>query len=114
MATLPSVGICKLGESSSGTGMPQRVGGHELRVGVGELEIDAAAGDPLLELLRGALGDQASAVEDRHPVGELVGLLEVLRGEEHGGAVVGEARGRSPTPCGGCADQGPWSARRGR
>jgi hypothetical protein len=44
----------------------------------------AAAADLLLELLRAALGDQASAVEDRHPVGELVGVLEVLRSEEHG------------------------------
>ena len=70
---------------------PQRVGGHELRVGVGEADVDAAAGNSLLELLRAALGDQASAVEDRHPVGEPVGLLEVLRGEEHGGAVVGQA-----------------------
>ena len=66
----------------------QRGGGHELRVGVGEADIDAAAGNLLLELLRAALGDHPSAVEDRHPVGEPVGLVEVLRGQEHGGAVV--------------------------
>jgi len=91
----------------------QRVAGHELRLGVGELDIDAATGNLLLELLRAALGDQASAVEDRHPVGELVGLVEVLRGQEHSCAVVDQAP-RSPTTCDGCADQGRWSARRGR
>ena len=69
----------------------QRVAGHELRLGVGEVDLDAAAGDSLLELLRAALGDQPSAVEDGDPVGELVGLIEVLRGEEHGRAVVGQA-----------------------
>ena len=49
--------------------------------------VDAAAGDPLLELPGGSLRDDASSVEDRDAVGELVGLLEVLRGEEHRGAV---------------------------
>ena len=29
-----------------------------------------------------ALGDEPAAVDDADPVGELVGLLEVLRGEE--------------------------------
>src|SRR5690349_1144198 len=39
----------------------QRVGGHELRIGVRELDVDATAGDLMLELLRGALRDQTSA-----------------------------------------------------
>ena len=42
-----------------------------------------------LQRLGRALGDDAAAVDDRHPVGEHVGLLEVLRGEEHRDAVVG-------------------------
>jgi hypothetical protein len=42
-----------------------------LRLGVGEADIDAAAGDSLLELLRAALGDQPSAVEDRYPSASL-------------------------------------------
>jgi Elongation factor Tu GTP binding domain len=37
---------------------------------------------PPLELGRGALGDEAAVVEQGDPVGELVRLLEVLRGEE--------------------------------
>ena len=35
-----------------------------------------------LELVGGALGDDPAAVEHRDPVGELVGLLQVLGGEE--------------------------------
>ena len=55
--------------------------------GSGEPEPDVGAGDLALELLGGALGDQAALVEHRDPVGELVGLLQVLGGEEDGGAV---------------------------
>ena len=40
------------------------------------------AGDEPLELVGGALGDQPAVVEDRDPVGELVGLVQVLRREE--------------------------------
>jgi len=47
-------------------------------------------GNPLLELPRGALRGDASSVEDRDAVGELVGLLGVLRGQEHRGAVARE------------------------
>jgi len=49
---------------------------------VGEVQPDMAAGDESLELVRGALGDQPSMVEERDPVGELIGFLQVLRGEE--------------------------------
>ena len=45
------------------------------------------AGDAALELRRGALGDDAAVVEHRDPVGELVGLVEVLGGEEDRDAV---------------------------
>jgi hypothetical protein len=38
-----------------------------------------------LEPLRGALGDDAPGVDDRHTVAELVGLLEVLGREEDRG-----------------------------
>jgi hypothetical protein len=37
-----------------------------------------AAGDAALELVRGALGNQAAVVQQRDPVGELVRLLQVL------------------------------------
>ena len=39
-----------------------------------------------LQRRRRALGDDLAAADDRDPVGELVGLLEVLGGEEDGGA----------------------------
>ena len=51
-----------------------------------------AAGDAPLELVRRALGDDPAAVEDRDPVGELVGLLQVLGREEDRHAVGGESR----------------------
>ena len=69
----------------------ERSGAGELGCGVGERQVDAAAGDTPLELLRGPLGDEASAVEDRDAVGEPVGLVEVLGGQEDGGAVADEA-----------------------
>ena len=39
---------------------------------------------PALELLRGALGHDPAAVDDRQPVGEPVGLLQVVGGEQDG------------------------------
>ena len=56
-------------------------------VGVGELHRHVPAGHPPLQLRGGALGDQPATVEDPDPVGELVGLLEVLRGQQHRHAV---------------------------
>ncbi len=41
-----------------------------------------AARDKALELGGGALGDDPAAVQDADPVGQLVGLFEVLRGQE--------------------------------
>ena len=40
-----------------------------------------------LELAARALGDDLAVVDDRDAVGELVGLVEVLRGEQHGRAL---------------------------
>ena len=44
-----------------------------------------------LQAGRGAARDDAAAVDHDEVVGELVGLLQVLRGEQHGDAVGGEA-----------------------
>jgi hypothetical protein len=41
-----------------------------------------AAGNPSFELRRRALGDDLAVVKDGNPVSQLVGLLEVLGGEE--------------------------------
>ncbi len=47
-----------------------------------------SASDLCLERGRGVLGDQEPAGDDSHPVGELVGLLQVLRCQEDRRAVV--------------------------
>src|SRR5690242_13922648 len=53
----------------------------------GEPEQDVAARDLALEFGGGAVGDDAALVEYRDLVGELVGLVEILGGEEHGDAI---------------------------
>ena len=67
-------------------GVAERARGRLERVRVGEAEADVAAGDQPLELVRRALGDEPAVVEDGDPVGELVGLVQVLRGQEDGHA----------------------------
>ena len=58
--------------------------GHPRQVGPGcGHDLDLVAADGALELGGGAGGDGAAAVDDGDPVGELVGLLEVLRGQQH-------------------------------
>ena len=49
--------------------------------GVLELDVEPLAADLGLELVRGALGDHAAVVDHHDPVGEPVGLVEVLGGE---------------------------------
>jgi len=51
----------------------------------GDLELVTA--DARLELACGAFGDDGAVVDHRDPVGERVGLVEVLRGEHDGRAV---------------------------
>ena len=50
-------------------------------------------------------------VDDHDVARQLVGLLEVLRGEQHVGAIQRPARGSSSTAPGGCVDRARWSAR---
>ena len=55
-----------------------------------------------LELFRGALGDDAPLVHDRHLVGETVGLLQVVGGEQDGEALVpGQVSYLPPHVCAG-------------
>ena len=49
--------------------------------------LDLGGREELLQLGEGAVRDDPSLVEDRDPVGELFGLVEVLRGEQHRGAL---------------------------
>ena len=60
---------------------------------VGDHDLDALATDLGLELVGGAAGDRPAVVDDEDVVGELVGLLEVLRGEQQRGAAARRARG---------------------
>jgi hypothetical protein len=62
-------------------GAEQRPGPlHRGRRGQGQLDLLGA--DAALELVGAAGGDHPAAVEHRDPVGQPVGLLQVLRGEE--------------------------------
>ena len=54
---------------------------------VGELDLQRRAADRRLELVGRAERDGPAAVDDLDPVGELVGLVEVLRGQQHGAAL---------------------------
>ena len=69
----------------------ERALGRVQGIRVGELQPDMAARDASLELARRALGDDPATVKDRDPVGELVGLVQVLGGEEDR-----DALGRQP------------------
>src|SRR2546421_4891141 len=59
----------------------ERSGGLVERGGVGEAEPDVRAGHAPFELCRGAFGDDMAPVEHGDAVSELVGLLQVLRGQ---------------------------------
>ena len=63
---------------------------------VRERDLEPLAADAALELVRGALGDHAPVVDDRDPVRQPVGLLEVLRRQQHGRAVGDEVLDRLP------------------
>ena len=59
------------------------------------------------------VGDDPPGVDDADPVGELVGLVEVLGGQQHGRAVARRARGSRSRPRCARAGRGRSSARRG-
>ena len=77
--------------------------------------LDGRPADLGLQRRRRALGDDPAVVDDPDAVGEHVGLLEVLRRQEDGDAVLAGRAGR-PRPRARCgsAGRGRSSARRGR
>jgi hypothetical protein len=56
------------------------------RAGAVDADRDHVAGDLLLQLVGRALGDDPALIDDREPIGERVGLLEVVGREEDGRA----------------------------
>ena len=67
-----------------------------------------------LEPVGRVVGDDPAVVDDRDLVGQRVGLLEVLRGQQDGRAVGDERCARRPTCPRAWPGRGRWSARRGR
>ena len=66
-----------------------RIAADALALGrVGRDDLDGRPPDARLQLVRRALGDDVAVVDDPDPVREDVGLLEVLRRQEDGDAVV--------------------------
>src|SRR5699024_128685 len=66
----------------------QRHGGIGDPVGGGHFEVDQIARYGGLEVVRGVGGDDAAAIDDDDPVAERVGLIQVVGGQEHGGATL--------------------------
>ena len=63
---------------------------------VAGVDLDDVLTGPRLELVGGAGGDHAAVVDDDDLLGELVGLVEVLRRQQHVGAGVDEVADRVP------------------
>ncbi len=76
--------------------------------------LDLDGREQLLELGEGAVGDDPALVQDRDPVGEVLGLVEVLGGEQHRRAAVRRGPSRHATPRAAPGGRARWSARRGR
>ena len=74
-----------------------RTASRTLLGGAVDAERDDVAGDLALELVGRALGHDPAVVDDRQPVGERVGLLEVVGGQEDRRPLRPEARGSRPT-----------------
>ena len=76
--------------SSSAGGSSDISGKHRDRalgmLGLLEVDLQPLAADAVLELVGRALGDHVSVVDHHDPVGQPVGLVEVLRRQQHGRA----------------------------
>ncbi len=88
-----------------------RRGAFELRR-LADDDLELVAADAALELASVALGDHAAVVDDDDVVGEPLGLLEVLRGEEQRGATPHQAVEHRPELVA-ARGRARWWARRG-
>ncbi len=78
-------------------GLPGQLGGGlPGRVRVAGDEDDRVPRHLLLQRARGAFGDHRAVIDDHDAVAEHVGLVQVVRGQEHRGAPVPEGRGCGP------------------
>ena len=81
-----------MGSSSDGDGAVVVAGAAPRPVMARKVSWSVASGEPAcarLERRRGALRDDDALVDDDEPVGERVGLVEVVGGQEDGRAVLG-------------------------
>ena len=67
-------------------------------VAAGDGDLDDVAANAVLQLIGGACRDDLSLVDDDDLVGELVGLLEVLRGEQQRGTTSHQRADDVPHP----------------
>ena len=76
----------------------RRHGPDGSRVRLGQRHLQAGAPARLLQLLRRPLGDDPAVVHDHDVVGQLVGLLQVLRRQQHGDALAEQLPDGLPHP----------------
>ena len=69
-----------------------------LGMGLAERHLEAGLARLGLQLGRGPVGDHEAVVHDDDPVGELVGLVEILGGQKHRRALADEAADDLPDP----------------
>ena len=82
-----------------GLPLEQRLQGeHRLRPGCAEGHLQARRAGLRLELLGRPAGDHPPVVEDGDAVGEVVGLVEVLGGEQYGAAIAHHPPDHLPHP----------------
>jgi hypothetical protein len=74
-------------------------------VGHRQRHLDVRASARLLELVRRPFGDHRAVVDDDDAVGQGVGLVEVLRGQQDRGPVTGQRPDDVPHPLAGCGVQ---------
>ena len=77
-------------------------------------DLDGGTADRLLQLVGRSVRDDGAVVDDQDVVGEPVGLLEVLRGEQHGDPVRDEVAQHVPQVVAAARVEARSSARRGR
>ena len=86
----PVIGMSRVRRPSSRAALPTPSGSSRSRAassvaGVPDGELEALAADLRLELVGRALRDDLAVVDDHDVVGQQVGLLQVLRGQQEGG-----------------------------